>query len=218
MLVGTAYAEDCKVCKRTRSSQAAVKAQAARCKRAQSTAELNVNNVRALINGYGNMWYDGSVAQYHLPKNSNTCPLYCAALWIGGTDVNDQLRIAALRFGQDGDDYWPGPLELTTAAVDLPVCNQYDRHYIITKTEVLDFMSMFDYDENGAIPNEHFSPESVPATIKNWPAMGGENQSPYLAPFFDANHDGVYQWEDGDYPYYDFNNDLCPRTLKAQWG
>ena len=146
LLVGTAYAEDCKVCKRSRSSQAAVKAQAARCKRAQSTAELNVNNVRALINGYGNMWYDGSVAQYHLPKNSNTCPLFCAALWIGGTDVNDQLRIAALRFGSEGDDYWPGPLELTTAAVDLPVCNQYDKHYIITKTEVLDFMSMFDYE------------------------------------------------------------------------
>ncbi len=218
MLLGTAYAEDCKTCKSSRSSQAAVKAQAARCKRAQSTAELNVNNVRAQINGYGNMWYDGSVAQYHLPKNSNTCPLYCAALWIGGTDVNDQLRIAALRFGQDGDDYWPGPLELTTAAVDLPVCNQYDKHYIITKTEVLDFMSMFDYDENGATPNESFAPEAISATIKNWPAMGGENQSPYLAPFFDANHDGVYKWEDGDYPYYDFNNDLCPRTLKAQWG
>ena len=117
-LPGTAFAEDCKVCKKTASHKAAVQSKAAVCKRAQSTAELNVNNVRALINGYGNMWYDGSVAQYHLPKNSNTCPLYCAALWIGGTDVNDQLRIAALRFGQDGDDYWPGPLELTTAAVD----------------------------------------------------------------------------------------------------
>ena len=214
----TAYAEDCKTCKRSRSSQAAVKAQAARCKRAQSTAELNVNNVRALINGYGNMWYDGSVAQYHLPKNSNTCPLFCAALWIGGTDVNDQLRIAALRFGSDGDDYWPGPLELNTAAVDLPVCNQYDKHYIITKNEVLAFMAMFDYTDIGATPNESYSPEAISATIKNWPAMGGENQSPYLAPFFDANHDGVYNWEEGDYPYYDFNNELCPRTLKAQWG
>ena len=217
-LTGTAFAEDCKVCKKNHASQAAVKAQAARCKRAQSTAQLDVNNVRAQINGYGNMWYDGSVAQYHLPKNSNTCPLFCAALWIGGTDVNDQLRIAALRFGSEGDDYWPGPLELTTAAVDLPVCNEYDKHYIITKTEVQAFMSMFDYDENGATPNDTYAPEAISATIKNWPAMGGENQSPYLAPFYDANHDGVYSWEDGDYPYYDFNNDLCPRTLKAQWG
>ena len=219
-LSGTAFAEDCKTCKKSGTNRAAVQAKAAVCKRAQSTAELNVNNVRALINGYGNMWYDGSVAQYHLPKNSNTCPMYCAALWIGGTDVNDQLRIAALRFGSEGDDYWPGPLDIRSASVDLPVCNEYDHHWIITKTEVQAFMSMFNYDENGATPNESFSPDAVSATIKNWPAQGDPTigHSPYLAPFFDANHDGAYNWEDGDYPYYDFNNDLCPRTLKAQWG
>lgn len=218
-LSNTAFAEDCKACKKNGSHKAAVQTKAAVCKRAQSTAELNVNNVRALINGYGNMWYDGSVAQYHLPKNSNTCPLFCAALWIGGTDVNDQLRIAALRFGSEGDDYWPGPLTLTGASVDLPVCNAFDKHYNITKTEVLAFMSMFNYDENGATPNETFAPDAISSTIKNWPASGiNANQSPYLAPFYDANHDGVYNWEDGDYPYYDFNNDLCPRTLKAQWG
>ena len=82
-LSGTSYAEDCKVCKKNSSHKSAVQSKAAVCKRAQSTAELNVNNVRALINGYGNMWYDGSVAQYHLPKNSNTCPLFCAALHSG---------------------------------------------------------------------------------------------------------------------------------------
>ncbi|MBQ0160732.1 MAG: hypothetical protein KBT28_08970 [Bacteroidales bacterium] len=216
---GTAFARDCEACKKTGNRKAAIQAKAAVCKRAQSTAQLDVNNVRALINGYGNMWYDGSVAQYHLPKNSNTCPLYCAALWIGGTDVNDQLRIAALRFGQEGDDFWPGPLELSTASVDLPVCNAFDKHWIITKTEVQAFMAMFDYDENGATPNDSFSPDAVSSTIKNWPASGiNERQSPYLAPYYDANHDGAYNWEDGDYPYYDFNNELCPRTLKAQWG
>lgn len=218
-LSSTVYAEDCKFVKKSPARKTAMQSKAAVCKRAQSTAELNVNNVRAQINGYGNMWYDGSVAQYHLPKNSNTCPLYCAALWIGGTDVNDQLRIAALRFGQEGDDYWPGPLELKTASVDLPVCNQFDKHYVITKNEVQAFMAMFDYDENGATPNESYAPEAISATIKNWPASGiNALQSPYLAPYYDANHDGRYNWEDGDYPYYDFNNDLCPRTLKAQWG
>ena len=77
---GSVSARECIECKRTNAKKAAVKSKAAACKRAQSTAELNINNVRALINGYGNMWYDGSVAQYHLPKNSNTCPLFCAAL------------------------------------------------------------------------------------------------------------------------------------------
>ena len=35
---------------------------------------------------------------------------------------------------------------------------------------------------------------------------------------YDADGNGEYDWRAGDYPYYDFNNDLCPRTLKAQWG
>ncbi len=202
--------------KKVNTKKAAVQSKAAVCKRAQSTAELNINNVRALINGYGNMWYDGSVAKYHLPKNSNTCPLFCAALWIGGTDVNDQLRIAALRFGTDGDDYWPGPLKINgTASVDLPVCNNYDKHFIITKAEVLAHKAHFEYDENGATGDN----PDIPDIIRKWPAHGvGDDLSPYLAPFFDANHNNIYEPELGDYPYYDFENDLCPRTLKAEWG
>ena len=114
--MGTAVARECTTCKSKSTKKAAVQSKAAVCKRAQSTAELNINNVRALINGYGNMWYDGSITQYHIPKDGTSTPLYCAALWIGGTDVNDQLRLAALRFGSEGDDYWPGPLTIDGTA------------------------------------------------------------------------------------------------------
>ena len=213
-------ARECIECKKTNASKATVQAKAAVCKRAQSTAELNINNVRALINGYGNMWYDGSVAKYHLPKNSNTCPLFCAALWIGGTDVNDQLRIAALKFGSDGDDYWPGPLRINgTASVDLPICNQYDKHWIITKAEVLAHKAHFEYGETGAQTIDGYSAGDIPDVIREWPAHGNSDDlTSFLAPFYDANKNGVYEPEQGDYPYYDFNNDLCPRTLKAEWG
>ena len=216
----TVSARECIECKKTNAHKTAVQSKAAVCKRAQSTAELNINNVRALINGYGNMWYDGSVAKYHLPKNSNTCPLFCAALWIGGTDVNDQLRIAALRFGSDGDDYWPGPLRINgTASVDLPICNQYDKHWIITKAEVLAHKAHFEYGDNGAQTVDAYGAGDIPDIIREWPAHGnGDDLTSFLAPFFDANKNGVYEPEQGDYPYYDFNNDLCPRTLKAEWG
>lgn len=218
MFSGTVAARECTTCKKSSAKVDAVMTKAAVCKRAQSTAELAVNNVRALINGYGNMWYDGSVAQYHVPSTSNTCPLYCAALWIGGTDVNDQLRIAALRFGQDGDDYWPGPLELTTAYVDLEMCNKYDKHFIIRQSDVQILRSMFDYSGSTPTPKEGaFQPENVAQVIKEWPAHDDDNAfvSTYLAPFFDADGDGEYHWENGDYPYYDFDNELCPRTWKA---
>ena len=209
---GNAVARECTTCNRPKAKTSAVQSKAAVCKRAQSTAELNINNVRAQINGYGNMWYDGSVAQYHIPKNGNTCPLYCAALWIGGTDVNDQLRLAALRFGSDGDDYWPGPLKIdNTAAVDLEVCNRYDKHYVITKAEVMDFRSHF---MEGTLNANGYK---IPDVIQNWPAKGeGENVSNYLAPFFDYDGDGEYSPEAGDFPYYDFENELCPKTIKAK--
>lgn len=217
---GSVMARECTECKKTNTKNAAVQTKAAVCKRAQSTAELNINNVRALINGYGNMWYDGSVTQYHIPKNSNTSPLYCAALWIGGTDVNDQLRLAALRFGSEGDDYWPGPLKINgTASVDLPICNAYDKHWIITKAEVLDLKSYFEYDEEehtvtlrGDNPPENVFTDA----ILNWPAKGdGDDLSSFLAPFYDADGDLEYNPRNGDYPYYDFENKLCPKTLKA---
>ncbi len=214
---GSAYARECIECKRHSAKRSTAQAKAAACKRAQSTAELSVNNVRAMINGYGNMWYDGSVAQYHIPKNGNTCPMFCAALWIGGTDVNDQLRLAALRFGSEGDDYWPGPLTVDgSASTDIDRCTKFDKHYIISKADVLAHIAKFDYTSNPPSLRSGADLGDVPEVIKNWPAEGQEEGlSPYLAPFFDADHDGHYDYTKGDYPYYDFDNELCPTSLKA---
>lgn len=219
-ITGTVSARECTECRKTNAKNASVQTKAAVCKRAQSTAELNINNVRALINGYGNMWFDGSVTQYHIPKNSNTSPLYCAALWIGGTDVNDQLRLAALRFGSEGDDYWPGPLKINgTASIDLPVCNAYDKHWIITKSEVLNLKSYFVYDEEErtvSLRGDNPPDDVFTDVIANWPAKGeGDDLSSFLAPFYDADGDLEYNPRNGDYPYYDFDNKLCPKTLKA---
>ena len=215
--LGTAVARECTVCKKKSATKTSVKSKAAACKRAQSTAELNINNVRALINGYGNMWYDGSITQYHIPKDGTSTPLYCAALWIGGTDVNDQLRLAALRFGQNGDDYWPGPLTVDGSAdVTVEVCNYYDHHFKITQAEVQNFMAMFDYTQDPPAQKSNFDEGAISQVIKEWPAHGNfANQSHYLAPFYDADGNGEYDWRAGDYPYYDFDNVLCPRTLKA---
>lgn len=216
---GVAVARECDICKKGNTANKAMQTKAASCKRAQSTAELNVNNVRALINGYGNMWFDGSVAQYHIPKGANTCPLYCAALWIGGTDVNDQLRLSALTFGSYGDDYWPGPLTTdNTASTNIGICNEYDKHFVITRAEVEKFMQMFK-TENGIVSqNSNYNEAEIPDVIKNWPAMDKTHQCTYLAPFCDVNGDGEYHYQDGDYPYYDFGNELCPRDLKQTYG
>ena len=198
-LMGTAVARE-SVSQRNTAKKSNVSSKAAVCKRAQSTAELNVNNVRALINGYGNMWFDGSITQYHIPKDGNSTPLYCAALWIGGTDVNDQLRIAALRFGSEGDDYWPGPLTIDNKAdITLETCNKFDRHFKISQTDVQAFNAMFDglYSGN-PVQNASYDEAAIAEVIKVWPAHADAepynvyNASHYLAPFFDADGDGEY--------------------------
>lgn len=214
MLVGTsAYAEAYKYAVK----KPAKKAELERCRRGQGSAELSINNVRARINTSGNMWYDGATARYFVPKDGNSTAMYCAALWIGGQDANLQLRVAALRFGQEGDDFWPGPLTVdANASVDKSVCEQWDKHFKITKAEVEYFVDGFEYQGETFIGVDA---SRATEAIKTWPAHGdvSKNQSKFMAPFYDRSGDGVYNWEDGDYPYYDLSGELCPAKQKEQW-
>ncbi len=189
-----------------------------RCRRAQGSAELSINNVRARINQGGNMWYDGSAAHYYVPKDGTSTAMYCAALWIGGQDENKQLRVAALRFGQSGDDFWPGPLTVDgNASVNKQICDEWDKLYRITKAEVQAFINSFEYDAEGKPIAGTYDPSTLTDVIKNWPGNGNTSlkQSKFLAPFYDWNKDGVYDYNAGDYPYYDFDGALCPATIKA---
>ena len=198
--------------------KATAKAELERCRRAQGSAELSLNNVRARINQGGNMWYDGSTAQYYVPKDGNSTAMFCAALWIGGQDENNQLRVAALKFGQGGDDFWPGPLTVDgNASVNKSVCDEWDKLYRITKAEVQAFINSFETDAEGKPIAGTYDPSTVTEAIKNWPGNGNTSlkQSKFLAPFYDQNGDGIYNYSEGDYPYYDFSGDLCPAKIKA---
>jgi hypothetical protein len=190
---------------------------AAGCLPATSATELDINNVRARINTGGDMWWDlQGEAQYEIPKGSKKTSMFSASLWIGGLDVNDQLKLAALRYRQVGNDYWPGPLTIDgTAAVDAETCSEYDRHFIITRAEVAEFLSYIDEATGVFVPTPDYP--APPKIIQEWPweANTAKGQSPYLAPFFDRNQNGIYEWELGDYPYYDFDrsNKLCYSDL-----
>ena len=71
---------------------------AANCTPSTGRKFLEFNNVSALIETGGSMWQDRSRndAAYEVPKGSGETVIYAGALWMGGTDVNNQLRIAAL--------------------------------------------------------------------------------------------------------------------------
>ena len=84
---------------------------AAGCAPPTTTSFLELNNVRAMVHTAGNLWQipGQNFSQYEVPKNSGIMALFTAALWLGGTDVNNQLKLAALRY-RNGQDYWTGPL------------------------------------------------------------------------------------------------------------
>ena len=179
------------------------------CTPSSTYAWLNINNARVRVNAGGDMWWDlpgGSGSKYYIPANGSATSLYAGSLWIAGMDINNQLKCAAIRFRQVGNDFWTGPLTIDgTASIDAATCMEYDKMYNITRAEVDDFLAHC--DENG-IPAVGYE---IPANIVNWPAHGdpARGMSYYLAPFFDRDGDGNYDPTQGDYPYYDITNELC---------
>ena len=176
---------------------------------------LNINNVRTRINAGGDMWWDlpgGTGSKYYIPANGSATSLYAGSLWIAGLDVNNQLKCAAVRFRQDGNDFWTGPLSLKEASIDDVTCAQWDQLFKITRAEVDEFLSHLDETTGAFVPSEDYT---IPKIITEWPAhpeaVGGNisGVSHYMAPFFDRDGDGEYNPLAGDYPYYDIDNELC---------
>ncbi len=186
---------------------------AASCTPPTTTTYLEMNNVRAMVHTAGNLWQvpNQNYSQYEIPKNSGIMALFTAALWLGGTDINGQLKLAALRY-REGQDYWTGPLTNITATTNYENCAKYDKHFITTHESIAEFNAWYeagiaDQLNGTSTQNESFPGYVIPDIVKNWPAHGDVSigQDFYLAPFFDRNIDGIYKYEDGDYPWYDLS-------------
>ncbi len=188
------------------------KSVAAGCAIPAARTIFEYNNVRCMIFTGGDMWWDliGNPF-YEVPKYSGKHALFAGAIWIGGTDVNGQLRVAAARYRQIGQDYYTGPLKAfgpdkgnTTAEV----CLLYDKHFPVTRDEVVRFRSWYRAKQEGntQLLQEYYSGYEIPENILNWPGNNPlPDYMPTLAPFWDENQDNYYNPEDGDYPFYDLD-------------
>jgi hypothetical protein len=152
---------------------------------------LNINNVNARFNCFGNHFWDlpgGTGAKYFVPNGSTKTSIFSNSFWIGGLDENDNIHLAGERYRQIGEDYWHGP-----------VSNIYDSIYDakwfkiwkLTKQEINYHKAH--WWESGYAPIEN---------ILTWPGNGNESagQLAQLAPYYDKNNDGIYEPMDGDYP------------------
>ena len=162
-------------------------AQTPMCPPPSASATLDVNNVSALIQNGGDMWWDlVGLPRYQVPKNSGRSTFFTQALWVGGINPNDSISLAGMRYRAAGVDFFPGPLNSQGTTTD-SACAAFDRIFEMTSNEV----------------EEHLAGLNTSNAVLEWPGRGNPNNNmplQDLAPFNDVNNDGIYNANDGDYP------------------
>ena len=198
------------------NSKEVIKTRAANCAPATALTRLAFNNVNAILETGGNMWQDRAqgFSAYEVPKGSGLRVMFAGALWLGGKDFNDQLKVAAITFRQN-NDFWPGPLTTDGLADVSPAsCLKYDKFFPTLRQDIITFNAWWECVNNiggPCDPNSKFPGYTgPPSSITDWP---GNNFDPgydlQLAPYKDIDGDGLYNPGDGDYPWYDIKKELA---------
>ncbi len=183
-----------------------LKASASGCLPASEALDLDINNVRARLMTGGDMWWNIGVggAAYEIPKGSGKSSQFAASCWIGGYDKQGQLKVAAQTYRQDGNDYWPGALDVN-AKITSDQCAQWDRFWKVDRSTINKFIELSKI--SGNTTTSEFD------AINQWPATGNPNVKAKggvsnislnvnnsYAPFKDINGNGVYEPSKGEYP------------------
>ena len=195
----------------------------AACAPATSLRDLEWNNINALIETGGSLWQDraNGRSHYFAPKNGDVGVMFAGSLWLGGVSPDQQLKLAALLYRYSGNDYWPGPLTNDGAAeVTATTCQEWDKFSVSLRTDAAlhrqyhDCMQDPNCDMDRLFPNGY----SMPSYFQDYPAHGnvGLGQDFYIAPFYDYDGNGVYEPENGDYPWYDLSREINCKTRRRE--
>lgn len=155
----------------------------------ESFSVLDVNNLSARFTAFGSHFWDlAGKSEFYAPKWTTKTPIFSKSLWIGGQNSTGGLHLAAEQYRINGQDFWAGPVSL----VYDPVYDQsWMRVWKLTRDEV-----------NHHIANFNSTGYTPIRDIEEWPAHGDtlNGQAWNLAPFHDANNNGIYEPMLGDYP------------------
>jgi hypothetical protein len=165
---------------------------------------------RALVNSDGMLFWDRTtgIPVFEFPKFSHKNTGFSSTLWLAGINQNNDTCVAATRYNQVGYDFWAGPIAQN---YDYAYQNKYNRVWKVDREQINTHLS--NYQQAGY---------TMPSVISSWPAQGNiaNGEAPYIAPFFDANTNGTYEPQNGDYPivygqqaaYFIFNDSRLPHT------
>ncbi len=157
----------------------------------ESAAWLEINNVRALINSFGNQFHDPSNEGrgYFVPANTEISGFHLTRIWLTGMDGLSNIHASAEHsFTYDGEDFWAGPV---ATLYDSDYESRWYKIWNLTKEEIDHHKD--NWDEPGYEP--------IPDII-SWPGNGDitNGEAEQLAPYFDLDSDGVYEPLLGDHP------------------
>ncbi|PWH81327.1 T9SS type A sorting domain-containing protein [Brumimicrobium oceani] len=206
----------------------------ANCPPSDGKLFMDFNDVYALVEVGGSLWQNRQTgaASYEVPLGGDNHVLFSGSIWMGGVDVNGQLKLAAVLFRSEGNDFWGGPLSVIPssgdydpsqpvgdnavrpyglATIDPETCKEYDKFFPIEKAEVINFTLTFECDQDPNCNDEFPLSNTSIQRINNWPAHGDDinkKQDYYLAPFYDypsqgGAGDGTYDPTQGDVPWFD---------------
>lgn len=192
------------------------------CAQATKQIDMSINNVRArLLNG-GDVWWDLDDGKYIVPKVEpgsgvpEVSSLFAGAVWLGGYDDADNLKLAAQDFrSQTANDFWPGPLTpVGTTAKD--TCLNWDRFFRVLGSNIRSHIRAFEEARESGIP---MNCDAIPQDILAWPGKGNPYFRDYypfdlpfnpqgLGAFWDEDGDELYDPCQGDYPVIEVRG--CP--------
>jgi len=174
----------------------------AQCFSPSKRAEFAPNNIRVLFKANG-VHFSYEKAEFEVPKGSGKTSFFAASLWLGGKDEEGDLHLAAMRYGQRGNDYWEGPVSSGGVAA----AAYYAKFWSISKEDVEYHKAH--YTDPGYWPSDK---------ITNWPGAGRPEygESTKLAPYKSVSGNSSYTPFEGDYPLlrgdqaiFWINNDKC---------
>jgi len=163
---------------------------------------VNVNNINAAVLVHGDLWWNPTtgIAHCNFPNGAPTNISSAGGVWMSGYDAAGQLHAAAQTYRQDGNDYWPGPLDASDT-LTYATSQAWAKIWKVNRLDIQYFQSLTVHDTI-----------NTPEAILTWPAAGntyarGNGGAPLsfvpgnsYAPFVDLNSNGIYEPLLGEYP------------------
>ncbi|MEP7196709.1 MAG: T9SS type A sorting domain-containing protein [Saprospiraceae bacterium] len=183
-----------------------------------ATTRIHSNDIAAIMHLDGNMFADNQNRGFVAPfKNLKTpSSIFEASLFFAGKDPNSNILISGELYRIN---FNTGPLFNEIFIPTKQQTNDFNKIWSVNRDEIIAHLR--DFNDNGRIDLKLSSIYSWPG--KSNPYFEHYNQFlPYqtdynLAPFFDNNHDGIYNPDDGDYPIVpSVDESVIPSSI--HWG